>query len=245
MWRVVRQSAPTMGASSVAAPLDTADCIASEDAHNKTKATGPVARADPCLRRSRAVLGWEGAMIELDGIASVADVARVQALRRGNAPALLFDGRSTTFAEVDATASRLAKHLIASGVRPQERIAYLAKNSDHFLPFLLGVCKARVDAGADQFPPRSPGDRPHARRQRRETSVRRRGFRRTRGEGGGDARFEAASDRARLRSRRLSSVTTRGSEAADAATPAAKRPGRRRGPALHVRHDRPAQRACN
>ena len=42
-------------------------------------------------------------MIELDGIASVADVARVQALRRGNAPALLFDGRSTTFAEVDAT----------------------------------------------------------------------------------------------------------------------------------------------
>ena len=100
-------------------PSGTADCIASEDAHNKTKATGPVARADPCLRRSRAVLGWEGAMIELDGIASVADVARVQALRRGSAPALLFDGRSTTFAEVDATASRLPTHssLLASGRR--------------------------------------------------------------------------------------------------------------------------------
>ena len=90
-------------------------------------------------------------MIELDGIASVADVARVQALRRGNAPALLFDGRSTTFAEVDATASRLANALIASGVRTQERIAYLSKNTDHFLPCLLGVCKARATLAPFNF----------------------------------------------------------------------------------------------
>jgi hypothetical protein len=33
------------------------------------------------------------AMIELDGVASVADVGRVQALRRGSAPALVFEGR--------------------------------------------------------------------------------------------------------------------------------------------------------
>ena len=41
-------------------------------------------------------------------------------------------------------ASRVANALIASGVRTQERIAYLSKNDDHFLPFLLGACKARA-----------------------------------------------------------------------------------------------------
>jgi acyl-CoA synthetase (AMP-forming)/AMP-acid ligase II len=83
-------------------------------------------------------------MIELDGVASVADVARVQALRRGRAPALVFEGRAMTFADVDAMASRLANALIASGVRTQERIAYLSKNTDHFLPCLMGACKARA-----------------------------------------------------------------------------------------------------
>ena len=83
-------------------------------------------------------------MIELEGLACVADVPRVQAFRRGGAPALLFEGKTTTFAEVDAMASRIANALIASGVRTQERIAYLGKNTDHFLPCLLGACKARA-----------------------------------------------------------------------------------------------------
>ncbi len=83
-------------------------------------------------------------MIELEGLACVADVPRVQAFRRGGAPALIFEGETATFAEVDAMASRIANALIASGVRTQERIAYLGKNDDHFLPCLLGACKARA-----------------------------------------------------------------------------------------------------
>jgi acyl-CoA synthetase (AMP-forming)/AMP-acid ligase II len=93
---------------------------------------------------ARAALRRGSAMIELDGVASVADVARVQALRRGSAPALVFEGREMTFADVDTMASRFANALIASGVRTQERIAYLSKNTDHFLPCLLGACKARA-----------------------------------------------------------------------------------------------------
>jgi acyl-CoA synthetase (AMP-forming)/AMP-acid ligase II len=84
------------------------------------------------------------AMIDLEGVTSVADVGRVQALRRGSAPALAFAGRTTTFAEVDAMASRVANALIASGVQTQDRVAYLSKNTDHFLPYLLGACKARA-----------------------------------------------------------------------------------------------------
>ena len=50
-------------------------------------------------------------MVELEGVASVADVARVQALRRGGETALVFEGRAMTFAEVDAMASRIANAL--------------------------------------------------------------------------------------------------------------------------------------
>ena len=83
-------------------------------------------------------------MIDLDGVATVADVSRVQALRRPDAIALEFEGRATTFAEIDAVASRIANQLIGSKIAAQERIAYLAKNSDHFFGFLFGACKARV-----------------------------------------------------------------------------------------------------
>ena len=70
------------------------------------------------------------ATIELEGLASVADVARRQALRRGGETALVFEGRPITFANVDAMASRIANALIASGVRTQKRIACLSKNAD-------------------------------------------------------------------------------------------------------------------
>jgi long-chain acyl-CoA synthetase len=90
-------------------------------------------------------------MIELEGVGSVADVARVQAVRRGSATALVFEGRATTFAELDAMASRVANALIASGVRTQDRIAYLSKNTDHFLPCLLGACKARATLAPFNF----------------------------------------------------------------------------------------------
>jgi acyl-CoA synthetase (AMP-forming)/AMP-acid ligase II len=83
-------------------------------------------------------------MVELEGVTCLADVARVQALRRGGEPALVFEGQARTFAEVDAMASRFANGLIASGIRTQERVAYLSKNTDYFLPCLLGACKARA-----------------------------------------------------------------------------------------------------
>jgi acyl-CoA synthetase (AMP-forming)/AMP-acid ligase II len=83
-------------------------------------------------------------MIDLEGVFCVADVARVQARLRGDAPAQIFEGRATTFGEVDTMASRIARALIASGTETQGRVAYLSKNTDHFLPWLIGACKARM-----------------------------------------------------------------------------------------------------
>ncbi len=106
--------------------------------HESGRAASVIARLETSRRH-----GGNG-MIDLDGVATVADVSRVQALRRPDAVALEFEGRATTFAEIDALASRIANQLIGSGIAPQERIAYLAKNSDHFFGFLFGACKARV-----------------------------------------------------------------------------------------------------
>src|SRR5271168_140769 len=96
------------------------------------------------LAASPCGLGVGNAMVELEGVACVADVPRVQARRRGGETALVFEGRARTFAEMDAMAPRIANALIASALRTQERIAYLSKNADHFLPCLLGACKARA-----------------------------------------------------------------------------------------------------
>ena len=83
-------------------------------------------------------------MIDLTGVTTVADVPRVQSRLRGEAAAIVFEGRTTTFRQVDEISSRIANRLIADGVRPDERVAYLSKNSDHFLPFLFGATKARA-----------------------------------------------------------------------------------------------------
>ena len=55
-----------------------------------------------------------------------------------------FEGRQTTFAEFDIRTNRVANALIALGVKPGERIAYLGKNSDFYFELLMGAMKAKV-----------------------------------------------------------------------------------------------------
>src|ERR1700722_19871342 len=76
--------------------------------------------------------------------ASLAEVVRARAKSRGDATAFEFEGRQTSFAELDINTNRVANALIALGVKPRERIAYLGKNSDLFFELLLGAMKANV-----------------------------------------------------------------------------------------------------
>ena len=89
--------------------------------------------------------------MDLNGVTTLADVPRLQARLRGNAPATTDAGFTTTFADLDAQASRIANRLIAEGIEPQERIAFLSKNNNYFLPFLLGACKARATLAPINF----------------------------------------------------------------------------------------------
>jgi acyl-CoA synthetase (AMP-forming)/AMP-acid ligase II len=76
--------------------------------------------------------------------ANLADMVRTQAKSRGNSIAFEFEGRQTSFAELDIKTNRVANALRALGVKAGERIAYLGKNSDIYFELLLGAIKARV-----------------------------------------------------------------------------------------------------
>src|SRR5215218_9279762 len=76
--------------------------------------------------------------------ANLAEMVRERARSRGDALAFEFEGRQTSFAEFDILTNRVANALIALGVKPHERIAYLGKNSDIYFELLLGAMKANV-----------------------------------------------------------------------------------------------------
>lgn len=87
-------------------------------------------------------------MIDLEGLSAIADIPRVQARKRPEASALWFEGRTTTFAELDRRASQVANALIKAGVKPGDRVAYLGKNMDIYYEILFGATKARAALAA-------------------------------------------------------------------------------------------------
>lgn len=83
-------------------------------------------------------------MIDMEGIACLADVPRVQARRRPEEIAFVAGARRTSFAAFDALTNRVADRLLLEGLRTGDRIALLAKNSDLFYELLFGAMKAKV-----------------------------------------------------------------------------------------------------
>ena len=83
-------------------------------------------------------------MIEFDGLNAIADIPRIQARKQPDANALWFEGRSTTYNELDKRASKVANALLAADVQPGDRIAYLGKNTDTYYEILFGATKARA-----------------------------------------------------------------------------------------------------
>ena len=66
----------------------------------------------------------------------------MQAEAKGDAPAFMFEGRATSFAEFDLHANQVANGLIAAGLKKGSRVAYLGKNSDHYFEAFIGAAKA-------------------------------------------------------------------------------------------------------
>ena len=81
-------------------------------------------------------------MIDLDAIAHIADIPRVQAKLRGSEVALWFEGRQTTFTALDARSSQVANGLAGIGAVPGDRIGWLGKNMDVYYEITFGAMKA-------------------------------------------------------------------------------------------------------
>ena len=83
-------------------------------------------------------------MILLDKFNCVADITRYQASINGERVAQVFEGRETTYAELDLRASQIANGLMAAHCVPGTRIGYLGKNSDYYFEVMAGTAKANV-----------------------------------------------------------------------------------------------------
>jgi len=86
-------------------------------------------------------------MLDVESLAdilTVGDITRHHARTHPDRVAIYFEGRRTTFGELDRRANHVANGLIAEGMRPQTRIAYLSKNSPAFFDLWFGAAKADV-----------------------------------------------------------------------------------------------------
>jgi acyl-CoA synthetase (AMP-forming)/AMP-acid ligase II len=77
-------------------------------------------------------------------IAGLADIVRIHGREQPEGAAIVYQGRTTTYAALDRAASRVANALIADGIRPQTRVAHLDKSTDQFFELLFGVAKANA-----------------------------------------------------------------------------------------------------
>lgn len=74
---------------------------------------------------------------------TTADLPRVHAADHPDRTALVFEERSSTWSELDRRTNRVAQALLATGLAPQARVAYLGKNSNCFTEVQLAVAKSR------------------------------------------------------------------------------------------------------
>ena len=83
-------------------------------------------------------------MIALDQLNCVADITRYQSTINGHRIAQIFEGRETTYSDLDRMANQVANGLINAACKPGTRIGYLGKNSDYYFEVMAGTAKANV-----------------------------------------------------------------------------------------------------
>jgi long-chain acyl-CoA synthetase len=73
---------------------------------------------------------------------NVADLVREAARRLPDKPALVFQDRPITYAELDAEIDRAARGMVSLGVRPGDRVAVMVHNVPHFVYGFYGLLRA-------------------------------------------------------------------------------------------------------
>ncbi|HYR09004.1 MAG TPA: amino acid adenylation domain-containing protein, partial [Longimicrobium sp.] len=96
----------------------------------------------PGAERRRVVEEWNATDAEYPAGACVHELFEAQAERTPGAVAVVFEGRSLAYAELNARANGLAHHLRSLGVGPDARVAVCLERSPEMVIALLAVLKA-------------------------------------------------------------------------------------------------------
>ena len=81
-------------------------------------------------------------MNELRESRTLSELLHRVAQQQPDATATIYDGRVTRYAALDRHVTQIANGLVGFGIRRQDRIGYLGKNSDLYLELLFGVARA-------------------------------------------------------------------------------------------------------
>ncbi|HEX9936892.1 MAG TPA: amino acid adenylation domain-containing protein, partial [Longimicrobium sp.] len=92
--------------------------------------------------RREVTEAWNATAVAYPRDACVHELFEAQVERTPHAAAVVFDGLSLTYAELNARANRLAHHLRALGVVPDARVAVCVERGPEMIVGLMGVLKA-------------------------------------------------------------------------------------------------------
>jgi acyl-CoA synthetase (AMP-forming)/AMP-acid ligase II len=86
----------------------------------------------------------EGQIVDDEAITFLADIPKVQAERLGDAPALVDQATTVSFAALEERVRAVARAFLANGVAPGDRIAVLNKNHARWFDFFFGAASVRA-----------------------------------------------------------------------------------------------------
>ncbi|WEP01068.1 long-chain-fatty-acid--CoA ligase (plasmid) [Streptomyces sp. FXJ1.172] len=75
---------------------------------------------------------------------TIASRSALHAARRPDHPAIICEGRETTYAELHRASNRTAHALLAAGVSRGDRVAFLGRENEHYYDLALGCAKTGV-----------------------------------------------------------------------------------------------------
>lgn len=92
--------------------------------------------------RTLLLEGWNATAVDYPSERCIHELFEAQAAQRPQATALVYQGASLSYGELNARANRLARHLVGLGVGPDIRVAICVERSLEMVVGLLAILKA-------------------------------------------------------------------------------------------------------
>ncbi|MFP2903410.1 AMP-binding protein, partial [Corallococcus sp. 4LFB] len=92
--------------------------------------------------RQQVLERFAGTQAEVSTAETIHSLVAAQAAKTPGAVAVVHEGRALTYAQVEARANQLARHLRTLGIREETRVGVCVERTEAMVVALLGVLKA-------------------------------------------------------------------------------------------------------